>query len=468
MKKLRKMQKKLRLLFFVLLCVPFIMGTVFNAGAAEDNKDKAVIATEAEGEAVAEAEDIKEKPLIHYVIVEGIVEPAMGEFIVKSIDDATKANAELIVFQLDTPGGLDLSMRVIIKSILSSDVPVVVYVAPPGARAASAGVFITYASHVAAMAPGTNMGSAHPVAMGGGEIDETMMAKVENDAAAYIKSIAEKKGRNAEWAEKAVRESVNITAEEALKLNVIEILAENRDELFKEINGRTVDTITGKVTIKIDNAEVVEIEPGIRLSILKTIANPNVAYILMMIGMMGIYFELSNPGMIFPGVVGAICLILAFYSFQTLPVNYAGLALILLGLILFIAEVKIVSFGLLTIAGIICLTLGSVMLFDSPMPFIRISFWVVLPTVLMTSTAMAMMMYLAVQVHKKNPVSGLEALMGDEGRVEDEIHPPEHGYVGHVFIEGEYWKAVSDVKIVKGEQVKVVGIDGLLLKVKKV
>ncbi|MCK5237199.1 MAG: hypothetical protein KAR06_09455, partial [Deltaproteobacteria bacterium] len=220
MKKLRKMQKKLRLLFFVLLCVPFIMGTVFNAGAAEDNKDKAVIATEAEGEAVAEAEDIKEKPLIHYVIVEGIVEPAMGEFIVKSIDDATKANAELIVFQLDTPGGLDLSMRVIIKSILSSDVPVVVYVAPPGARAASAGVFITYASHVAAMAPGTNMGSAHPVAMGGGEIDETMMAKVENDAAAYIKSIAEKKGRNAEWAEKAVRESVNITAEEALKLNV--------------------------------------------------------------------------------------------------------------------------------------------------------------------------------------------------------------------------------------------------------
>ncbi len=468
MKKLRKMQKKLRLLFFVLLCVPFIMGTVFNAGAAEDNKDKAVIATEAEGEAVAEAEDIKEKPLIHYVIVEGIVEPAMGEFIVKSIDDATKANAELIVFQLDTPGGLDLSMRVIIKSILSSDVPVVVYVAPPGARAASAGVFITYASHVAAMAPGTNMGSAHPVAMGGGEIDETMMAKVENDAAAYIKSIAEKKGRNAEWAEKAVRESVNITAEEALKLNVIEILAENRDELFKEINGRTVDTITGKVTIKIDNAEVVEIEPGIRLSILKTIANPNVAYILMMIGMMGIYFELSNPGMIFPGVVGAICLILAFYSFQTLPVNYAGLALIILGLILFIAEVKIVSFGLLTIAGIICLTLGSVMLFDSPMPFIRISFWVVLPTVLMTSTAMAMMMYLAVQVHKKNPVSGLEALMGDEGRVEDEIHPPEHGYVGHVFIEGEYWKAVSDVKIVKGEQVKVVGIDGLLLKVKKV
>ena len=274
---------------------------------------------------------------IHYLHVDGIVNPVMAEFIIKSIENAAKEKAETVVIQLDTPGGLDLSMRDIVKAMLSSDVPIVVYVAPPGSRAASAGVFITYAAHIAAMAPGTNIGSAHPVAMGGEKMDETMMKKVENDAVAYIKGIATKRKRNADWAEKAVRKSVNITAEEALKLNVIDLIAQDKKALLEATDGRKVEVISGEKTLKTAKAEVKDIEMGLRHRILNAITNPNVAYILMMIGLLGLYFELSNPGLILPGVVGAICLVLAFYAFQTLSVNYAGLLLIGLAVLFFIA-----------------------------------------------------------------------------------------------------------------------------------
>ncbi|MBI5233855.1 MAG: nodulation protein NfeD, partial [Deltaproteobacteria bacterium] len=393
---------------------------------------------------------------IHHIKVEGIVNPVMGEYITKSLDNAERTGAEALLIELDTPGGLDLSMRDIIKAILSSEIPVIVYISPSGSRAASAGVFITYAAHVAAMAPGTNIGSAHPVAMGGEKMDETMAKKVENDAVAYIKSIAEKRKRNAVWAEKAVRESVNVTADEALKLNVIDLVAEDRTKLLTAIDGRKVEVLAGIKELKTKDGEIIEFEMGLRYKILNTITNPNVAYILMMIGLLGLYFELSNPGVIFPGVIGAICLILAFYAFQTLSVNYAGLLLIGLAVIFFIAELMVMSFGLFTIAGIISLTLGSLMLFESPLPFMRVSVWLILPTIVVVSLFIACMSYYAMRLHRKKPVSGAEALVGAKGVAITDIAPE-----GEVFVEGEYWKAVSKEPIKENEKIEVVEITGL-------
>lgn len=397
---------------------------------------------------------------IHYLTIEGIVNPVMSEFIIKGIENASKEKAEAVVIQIDTPGGLDLSMRDITKAVLSSDVPVIVYVAPSGARAASAGVFIAYASHIAAMAPGTNIGAAHPVAMGGEKMDETMSKKVENDAVAYIKGIASKRHRNADWAEKAVRESASITAEEALKTNVIEIIAADKDALIKAVNGKKVELGTGERVLKTEGAKIQDIEMGMRLRILNAITNPNVAYILLMIGLIGIYFELSNPGAILPGVVGGIFLILAFYAMQTLSVNYAGILLIGLGLIFFIAEIKVISYGLLTIAGIIALTLGSLMLFESPLPFMKLSVWVVLPTVLMFSALFLAALYYAVRIRKQTPVSGKEGLINEIGTADTDISNE-----GKVFIDGEYWDAWSSEPIGKGEKIRVVAMQGLRLMV---
>jgi membrane-bound serine protease (ClpP class) len=418
-------------------------------------------AVSAEKEESAPGSDVSSGP-IHYVKVEGIVNPVLSEYIIKSLEEAHDDGAEAVIIQLDTPGGLDLSMRDIIKAILSSDVPVVVYVAPSGSRAASAGVFITYAAHVAAMAPGTNIGSAHPVAMGGEKMDEEMVKKVENDAVAYIKSIAKKRKRNEEWAEDAVRESVNITAEEALKLKVIDLMAENRTELINALDGRVVDLPGGEHRLMTKKAEVTEVEMNLRFRILKAITNPNVAYVLMMIGLLGLYFELSNPGVIFPGVIGAICLVLAFYAFQTLSVNYAGLILIILAVVFFIGEIMVTSFGLLTIAGVISLVLGSLMLFESPLPFMRVSLWILLPTILVVTAFVLGVMYYAVLVQRKKPVSGLEGLVGVEGTAVEKIDPE-----GKVFVEGEYWNAESTEPINKGEKIKVVDVKGLLLKVVK-
>jgi len=400
---------------------------------------------------------------IIYLKAEGVVNPVMSGYIGAALEEAKTIGAEAIIIELDTPGGLDLSMRDIVKATLASEVPVVVYVAPAGSRAASAGVFVTYAANVAAMAPGTNIGSAHPVSMGG-QMDETMTKKVENDAVAYIKGIAQKRGRNAQWAEMAVRESVNITAEEALKLGVIDIVASGRDELLKRLDGMNVETAAGTRTLATAGARVVEVELSLSYRILNAISNPNVAYILMMIGLIGIYFELSNPGAIFPGVIGAVSLILAFYAFQTLPVNYAGFLLIGLGIIFFIVELMVISFGLLTIAGVISILLGSLMLFDSPAPYFQISIWVVLPAVVLLTAVVIGAMYYALRVHKRKPVSGKEELVGTVGTAEEDFG---EGKTGRVFIEGEYWNSSSDVLVSKGDRVQVIEVQGLHLKVTK-
>ncbi len=393
--------------------------------------------------------------------VQDVINPVTSEFIERSIKKANDRAMEALVIMLDTPGGLDTSMRSIIKAINSSDIPVVVYVAPPGARAASAGVFITLAAHVAAMAPGTNIGAAHPVGIGG-KMDKTMVEKVTNDAVAYIRSIAERRGRNADWAEQAVRKSVSITASEAVKLGVIDMVSNNLTDLLKAIDGRKVDTLSGKKTLHTKDAALIREEMGIRLKILAMISNPNVAYILMLLGFYGLFFELTNPGAIFPGVVGGICLILAFYAFQTLPVNYAGLLLIILAIIMFVLEVKITSHGVLTIGGLISMIIGSLMLFESPGPFLKLSIYLILPAALLTALFFSVTVGLALKAWKRKPVTGIEGLVGIEGLAHTDIYKD-----GMALVRGEYWQAYSDEPIKKGERIRVESVSGLRIKVKR-
>jgi membrane-bound serine protease (ClpP class) len=363
---------------------------------------------------------------------------------------------------MDTPGGLDLSMRSIIKEMMKSDVPVIVYVSPSGARAASAGTLITIAADIAAMAPGTNIGAAHPVSLGGGKMDDEMAAKVENDAAAYAESIATKRNRNKEWAVQAVRESVSITETEALKKNVIDLIASDLDDLLSQIDGREIKTSAGVKKLSTKNIALDRTEMGFREKVLDTISNPNISYILMMIGLLGLYFELSNPGAIFPGVVGGICLILAFFSFQTLPVNYAGILLIIMAIVLFILELKVTSFGMLTVGGIISLTLGSLMMFDSPEPFLKVSLEFIFPVVAVTSTFFSLAIYLAVKAQRRKPTTGKEGLLGTTGVVKAKIDPQ-----GKVFIHGEYWDAESDEMIPEETRVEVIAVKNTVLKVRK-
>lgn len=398
---------------------------------------------------------------VNVITVEGVINPVVAEFIENSIDKATKDRAEVLVIELDTPGGLDTSMRSIIKKMVSSDIPIVVYVYPSGGRAASAGAFITIAAHIAAMTPGTNIGAAHPVGMGG-KMDKTMVEKVENDAVAYIKSLAEKRKRNPKWAEDAVRKSASITEKEALALKVIDLVASDLNSLLSGINGMKVDTPLGEKTLKTTDAEVVRKEIGIRYKILKVLSDPNIAYILMILGFYGLFFELTNPGAILPGVVGALCLILAFYSFQVLPVNYAGLLLIILAIILFILEVKIASYGMLTIGGIISMVIGSLMLFESPAPFIKLSLAVVIPAAIMTAIFFTLTFSLAFKAYKRKPVTGSEGLVGMEGVAKTKIHKN-----GTVFVHGELWRAWSEEPIKEGASIIVETVEGLKLKIRE-
>lgn len=399
---------------------------------------------------------------VYVARVEGIIAPSLAEFFVSAIRKAEDGGAHAIIFELDTPGGLDTSMRIIIKEILRSPAPVIIYVSPSGARAASAGAFITIAAHVAAMAPGTNIGAAHPVQMGGGEADEEMNRKVENDAAAYIRGLAERRGRNATWAEDAVRKSVSATATEALRLKVIDVVAENRADLLAKIDGRTVETGAGKITLKTKAARIVEVEMSFRDKILSVISNPTIAYILLILGMAGLYFELSTPGAVLPGVLGGICLILAFYAFQTLPINYAGLLLIILGVILFIAEVKVVSHGILTIGGIAALILGSLMLIDSPAPFLQISLSAILGVTAATTAFFVFAIGAVFRAHRRQPATGREGLVGQAGVARTRLNPD-----GLIFIRGEIWNAICAEGVEPGEQVQVTSVAGLKLKVKK-
>jgi membrane-bound serine protease (ClpP class) len=312
---------------------------------------------------------------------------------------------------------------------------------------------------VAAMAPGTNIGAAHPVTAGGKDIEKTMSEKVVNDMASYGRGIAQEKGRNGEWVEKAIRESVSITADEALEKNVIDLIAPNIDELLALLNGREVQVGSQKVTLKTKGLKKVFYNPGFRDKVLKTISDPNIAYILMMIGLAGLYFEMSHPGAIFPGVIGAISLILAFFSFQTLPVNYAGLLLIALAIVLFIAEVKITSYGMLSLGGLVSLTLGSIMLFED----VRVSLQLMAPTILLVGGFFIVVSTLAFRAYRGKPKSGMEGLLGEVGVVREPIDPQ-----GLIFVHGELWRAVSEERIEAGERVEVVRAKGLVLNVKKV
>jgi len=365
-----------------------------------------------------------------------------------------------VIIELDTPGGLAESMRTIVQSILNSKVPIAVFVSPRGARAASAGVMITMAADIAAMAPGTNIGAAHPVGGGGQEIEGSMSEKIINDMVAHAKSVAEQRGRNAEWVEAAIRESVSVTETEALEENIIDLVAEDIDDLLRQMKGRkTAD----KGVLKLDDVEKKYVEESLRTKILKTISNPNIAYILMMIGLAGLYFELSHPGAIFPGVIGGICLILAFFAMQTLPVNYAGILLIVLAIIFFIMEMKVTSYGLLSVAGVVSLLLGSLMLFKGSSQDMNLSWNVLLPVSILVSGFFVVIAGLVFRSQVSKPTTGSKGLIGEIGIVKQALIPE-----GKVFVHGELWNAISTEPIEENVKVRVLNVDRLILEVEPV
>ncbi|UCC66762.1 MAG: nodulation protein NfeD [Deltaproteobacteria bacterium] len=409
---------------------------------------------------VASAQD----DFVYFLKIDGVINPATAGFIIEGIEKAEEKEASCLVIQMDTPGGLMESMRSIVKRILTSRVPIIVYVAPSGSRAGSAGVFITMAAHVASMAPGTNIGAAHPVQMGEKKISKEMEAKILNDTVAYIKNIAKQRGRNQKWAESAVRKSVSVSEEQALKLKVIDLVSPSLEDLLNKVDGRKVEISPKEVIVlKTKGLEVKTLKMSFRDKLLYTISNPNIAYILLMLGMYGLFFELANPGVILPGVIGGICLILAFFAFQMLPVNYAGIALIILGIILFIAEVKITSYGMLSVGGVICLLLGSIMLIESPAEFMQISFErFILPVVLVSAGFFLFALTMAVRAHRRRPTTGREGLVGETGVAKTDLKPE-----GLVEVHGELWNAVTEEEIRAGGTVKVVALEGMKLKVSK-
>jgi membrane-bound serine protease (ClpP class) len=397
---------------------------------------------------------------VYIIKVADAISPGTADFIKTGIKTAEERAATVIIIELDTPGGLAESMRLIVQNILGSKVPVVVFVSPSGARAASAGVMITMAADVAAMAPGTNIGAAHPVGAGGKDIDGAMSEKVINDMVAQAQSVAEKRGRNAQWVEDAIRESVSVTETEALKENIIDLIAEDTDDLIKQLNGRE---LKDKGVLDLVNAKKVVLEETLRTKILKTISNPNIAYILMMIGLAGLYFELSHPGAIFPGVIGGIALILAFFAMQTLPINYAGILLIVLAIIFFIMEMKITSYGLLSVAGVVSLLLGSLMLFEGSAPDMKVSLRVVLPTVILISGFFVAVASLVFRAQISKPTTGSMGLVGEIGVVKKALTPE-----GKVFVHGELWNARAKEALDENVKVRVVKVVNLVLEVESI
>lgn len=397
--------------------------------------------------------------------IDGVINPAASAFIERGIENASEKNAECLIIQLNTPGGLLKSTRVIVSSFLESKIPVIVYVSPGGAQAGSAGVFITMAAHIAAMAPGTNIGAAHPVDMEG-KMDSVMGEKVTNDAAAFIRTIAEKRNRNLKWAEDAVRKSQAITETEALDTNVIDLIAKNLDDLLSQIDGKQVETVDGTVTLHTKGARIEPMEMGWAEKFLDVLSNPSIALILFQLGVLGLMLELYNPGSIFPGIVGVICLVLAFYSMHTLPINYAGLALIIFGFILFLLEIKIISHGMLAIGGAISTFLGSIMLIrtSSLLEFVEISWVVIITSVAVTTFFFIFLVGLGLKAQRKKPTTGSEGLIGEIGEAITLLNPE-----GTIRIHGEFWQAESTSGTIdKGERVRVVEIHNLKLRVEQV
>jgi membrane-bound serine protease (ClpP class) len=398
---------------------------------------------------------------VSLIEIDGAIGPVTVRLLDAALVRARADGSQALIVELNTPGGLERSMRSMVQAILGSDIPVIVYVSPTGGRAASAGVFITMAAHVAAMAPATNIGAAHPVAAGGGGMDKEMTKKVENDAAAFARSIAAERGRNIEWAEKAVRSSVSATEREAVKLHIVDLVAASVPDLLAQIDGRTVKTPRGPVTLHTKDAPVKRIEVRFRDRFLALISDPNIAYILMMVGMLGIFFELSNPGSVLPGVIGGISLILAFFAFQSLPINWAGFLLILFGLVLLVADIKVASHGILTVGGIVAMLLGSLMLYDAPESGLRVSWLVVIPTVGATAGVVLFAVSIGVRALYRPAITGATGMVGQTGLVKTPLDPE-----GQVQVDGELWRAVAaDGPVAAGERVRITGVDGLTLTV---
>ena len=405
---------------------------------------------------------------VNRVVIDGPISPAVADRIKTSLDQASDSGAAALVLQLDTPGGLLNSTKTIVKELLASPVPVIVYVGPGGGGATSAGVFITLAGHIAAMAPGTTIGAAHPVGGQGQDIQGDMREKVENYAASFVGSIAERRGRNVEWAEKAVRESVSITETEALELGVIDLLAPNIDDLIAgcsgrevELGGKTVVLELGGVLDDEGRARVVDIEPTLRQKVLGVITDPNIAYLLMMAGMLGLYMEFSNPGTVFPGVAGAICLLLALLAAQVLPISSIGVLLIMLGMAFLLAELFMPSFGVLGLGGIIAITLGSLFLY-TPESGIHVDLSYIVATVVMFTAAVAAVVGLLVRDRRQRATTGAEGLIGERG-----ISVTKVSGSGKVKVHGEFWNASSSRPISKNRPVRVESVDGLAVRVRE-
>ncbi len=403
--------------------------------------------------------------VVDVITLDATINPATADFIHENLLRATDEGAECLVIRLNTPGGLLKSTRVIVSDLLGATIPVIVYVAPGGAQSASAGSFITLAAHIAAMAPGTNIGAAHPVGMQGSEPDSIMNEKATNDAAAFIRTISEKRHRNIRWAEDAVRKSISITETEALRDSIIDVIAANVGELMQKVDGKEVELNGARKILHTKDAQVREIEMDWKHQLLNTMSDPNIAYVFFLLGLYGLFFELYNPGSILPGVVGVISINIAFYSLHTLPVNYAGVALIVFGIILFIVEIKVPSYGLLTIGGIVSLLLGSIMLInaESPLEIVAISWGVIIPAVLCTTLFFLIAIGLGIKAQRRKPVTGTEGLIGERGEAFTDLNPE-----GQVRVHGEIWNAESaEGKIKAGTRVKVERMHNFLLTVRK-